>query len=337
MKIQENKSLKSHTTFMVDVSARYFAEINQPQDILKVLDTKQWYNNEHFILGQGSNTLFTKNYPGIILYNNIQGIKILDQDNESVWVEVGSGESWHDFVMWAVKKNDWGIENLVLVPGTVGGAPVQNIGAYGVEVSETIYNVYAIDIVSGKLKEFLANDCDFSYRNSFFKENNGEYFITKVTFCLSKKPQPRIDYGSISQELETQNINNPAIEDIASTIINIRESKLPKVGELGMAGSFFANPVISLKLFTKIKERFQHIKYFELESGEIKIPAGWIIEELGYKGIRRGDVGTYSKHALVIVNFGEATGSEVWNFAQEIIEQAYDVFGIDLDPEVNIL
>jgi len=335
MKIENNKSLKEYATFAIDVSAKYFTTIISEEDISQLLETPQWYNETHCILGGGSNILFTGNYDGIIIHNKILGKEIISETDSEILVRVGAGENWHDLVMWSVSEGYWGIENLALIPGTVGASPVQNIGAYGVEVKDTIVSVDAVDVISGEKKVYTYAECEFEYRSSFFKENEGEYMLTYVTFGLSKKAKPQLSYKDIKAYLGDE--ENPTIQEIANAVISIRNSKLPKVGEIAMAGSFFKNPIIEKAEANLLINKFPDLKYFPTEDGKVKVSAGWIIEYLGFKGLRVGDVGTYSKHALVLVNYGHATGQEVWEFAQKIIQKTYDVFGIDLEPEVRVL
>lgn len=322
---------------MVEVSAKYFVEIHKSSDITKLIETSQWYNSEHLFLGGGSNILFTQNYPGIIIHNNIKGKDILHEDDTAIHVRVGAGENWHEFVKWSVENGYWGIENLVLIPGTVGAAPVQNIGAYGVEVADSIVSATAVDVLTGEKKTYTHTECEFKYRDSFFKENQGEYCITSVIFRLSKVPQPIIHYGPIQEIINNEGLETPSLQKIAGIITDIRKSKLPDVGSIGMAGSFFKNPIISQQELENIQNKFPDVKFFPLEDGSVKIPAGWIIETLGFKGVTEGKVGTYEKHALVIVNHGNATGKEVWDFARKIMNKVNEVFNIELEPEVNVI
>ncbi len=336
MLIQEKKSLKNYTTFGVDVFADYFIEINTKESFLELLQHPLWQKNT-YIIGGGSNILFTDDYHGLIIHNNILGITILSEDDESMIVKTGAGVDWHEFVMWSVEHNVWGIENLALIPGTVGAAPVQNIGAYGVEAKDTISKVHAIDTETGEEKILFHQDCQFGYRDSIFKKIPGKYFITSVEFTLSKIPRLNIEYGAIVKTLAENNITDPSARDMAETIIKIRSSKLPALGEIGMAGSFFKNPIITAEHATKLLLKYPKMKQFILDTGEVKISAAWLIDYLGYKGIQKGKVGTYSKHALVLVNYGDASGVEVRNFAQKIIVDVYDNFSITLQPEVIVI
>lgn len=349
--LEENKNLKELNTFMVPVSARYFATVKDNDSLYKILASDEWsQSGKHLILGGGSNILFVDDYNGFVLKNEIKGVDITAEDEVSVTVRVGAGENWHDFVMWSVENEYWGIENLVYIPGTVGAAPVQNIGAYGVEVKSSINSVEYISLPEVEKKMILKNECDFGYRNSIFKKNPEKYIITYVYFKLQKKANAILDYGQVSEALLKREIKNPTSKDIAEIIIGIRKSKLPEIGEIGTAGSFFKNPIVSNEDFNKIKSKFPDIKYFELEDGNVqgelqnkrgcpgvKIPAGWILDELGYKGFQDGNVGNYKNHALVITHNGKGTGKDIYNHVKNIIKKVKEVFGINLEPEVNII
>lgn len=335
MNIQEHISLKSYTTFMIESTARYFITIDSMDGILELLNHPAW-KCDPFILGKGSNVLFTKDYDGLIIIDNTKGREVISETDKYIDVRFASGELWHESVMWSVKKGLWGLENLSLIPGTIGSSAVQNIGAYGAEASETILFVEAINLINGQ-KEILDNhDCEFGYRQSIFKKFPKKYFITSVTYRLSKIPQPKLSYGVITKKLESKKVSNPNVAQISEIVIEIRKSKLPDVGSIGMAGSFFKNPIILKKEYQNILEKYPTAPAYDLGNGYVKIPAGWIIETLGYKGAREGDVGTYHKHALVIVNYAQATGIEVWAFAQKIMSESQQLFNIALEPEVII-
>jgi UDP-N-acetylmuramate dehydrogenase len=335
MKIEDNKSLQEYTTFAVDVHAKHFAVVNNASELRDLITHDLWQEQPHYILGLGSNILFTKDYEGIIVFNNIKGFEILEEDQSSVTVKACAAENWHDLVMWAVNKNLWGIENLALIPGTVGASPVQNIGAYGVEAKDTIVSVDVIDLGTGRGLTLSNQDCKFEYRGSIFKKESN-YFVTAVTFRLSKIRQPQLSYGSIVTELAEEGIEYPEVLDVAHAVIAIRQSKLPDVGEIGMGGSFFKNPVITREHAEQLRVQYPDMRSFDLPDENVKVPAGWLIEKLGYKGVQEGNVGTYHKHALVLVNHGNATGSEVWNFAQKIMSHVQQTFNINLEPEVII-
>ncbi len=335
--IETNKNLKDLNTFMVPAIAHYFAIAINNESLYKILASDEWSESKkHLVLGGGSNMLFVNNYDGFVLKNEITGIDITQEDSNSITVRVGAGENWHNFVMWSVKHNYWGIENLAYIPGTVGAAPVQNIGAYGVEVASVISSVEYVLLPNTEKKVIFKNECDFDYRQSIFKKNPEKYIITHVYITLQKNGKALLEYGRVADSLIEKGIKNPTSQDIAEIIIDIRKSKLPEVGEVGMAGSFFKNPIVSKEVFENLKIRFPEIKYFQLENGMIKIPAGWILDELGYRGFHDGNVGNYEKHALVLIHNGQGTGAEIYKHVQNIIKKVYDIFAIDLEPEVNI-
>ena len=337
MIIEPNTSLVSYTTFGVNVQSKYFVQVHTSSDVRDIVTHELWQQEKHYVIGGGSNILFTQDFDGIIVFNNLKGKKVVEETDEYTIIDVASGENWHEFVVWSSEHNLWGIENLALIPGTVGASPVQNIGAYGVEVEEVIESVTCINLVSGKQEMFTHDQCNFGYRDSIFKQHPGKYFVTSVRYKLSKIPRINIEYGAIVDKLAEQNITSPSTQDMVRVVSLIRQSKLPSVGEIGMAGSFFKNPIISEEHAHTLLQQFPDLKYFPLGNGFVKISAGWIIDNLGYKGVQDGNVGTYYKHALVLVNYGNATGSEVWEFAQKIIRQTHDVFNITLEPEVIIL
>jgi len=336
MKIQEFVELNTFSTFMVQATARYLTIVNSVEDIEQLINHPVWKENKRYLLGEGSNTLFVGDYDGLVVKNHIQGLEIISEDVDTITINVGAGENWHQLVLWSLDQNLWGFENLVLIPGTVGASPVQNIGAYGVEVKETIREVHAIDTETQKETVFTNQQCNFSYRNSIFKEHEGRYFITHVVFQLQKKGTPVITYGHIQEGLVSKKIQQPRPEDIANIVTTIRDSKLPRVGELGTAGSFFKNPVVPREKAQELLEMFPDMKQFVVDDG-IKLSAAWLIEYLGYKGLQEGAVGTYSKHALVVVNHGGATGKETLLFAQRIAAEVKKVFAVNLETEVRII
>ena len=322
---------------MTEVTARYFCEIKNDEDLYELFHHPLWKEQSRLILGAGSNMLVVEDFKGLVVHINTHGREVIEETDEIITIKVAAGELWHPLVMDMVRLGYWGIENLALIPGTVGAAPVQNIGAYGVEAKDTICSVEVINLHTQE-KEILNNaQCEFAYRNSIFKRHPNKYLVTSVSFTLSKQPQPHLEYGAIQQRLHDSGISNPTSEDIAKVVMGIRQSKLPDVGEIGMAGSFFKNPVISQSHGERLKQEHPEIVMFPTGEGEVKISAGWLIEYLGYKGVQEGKVGTYQKHALVLVNYGEATGSEVWTFAQKIINHVHQVFNITLEPEVLII
>ena len=342
MPVQQNISLKQYNTFGIDVSAKYFAEFNSVDELLTLLEYNQrTTNNEKratLILGSGSNILFTKDFDGLVLKNNIAGIKIIKEDEHHVYVKVGAGENWHQLVLHCIKNNWAGLENLSLIPGNTGASPMQNIGAYGVEIKEMFYCLEALHVKEKKLVEFSVNDCEFGYRNSVFKgKYKGLFVITNITFRLNKTPVFNISYGAIGQELDKMGVKQLSIKAVSDAIINIRTSKLPDPKVIGNAGSFFKNPHVSSTDFKKLKEKFPKIVGYLQENGDHKLAAGWLIEDCGWKGYRRGDAGCHSWQSLVLVNYGNADGSEIYNLSEEILQSVKAKFGVILEREVNII
>lgn len=335
MNFQHNISLKSFNTFGIDVQSASFVEVNRVAELKQLLkDNKE----EILILGGGSNILFTQNYAGLVIKNNIKGIEIISEDKQEIILKVGAGENWHDFVMYCVSKNYAGLENLSLIPGTVGASPMQNIGAYGIEVKDVIFEVEALRLDNFTLQKFTNEECQFDYRSSIFKTTQkGNYFITSVTFLLSKKAKINSSYGAIEDELKSMGIINPTIKDISKAVINIRTSKLPDPKEIGNSGSFFKNPVVSFSKKNELLEKYPAMPYYLQNNGKFKIAAGWLIEVCGWKGKRIGDYGVHAKQALVLVNYGSATGSQIFQLSEEIIKSVQNTFGIELEREVNII
>ncbi len=335
MTILNNISLKEYNTFGVECYAKRFVSIEsfyQLQQLLK---------NEHdvFLISGGSNMLLTKNIDKLVVLINIKGISI-DQENENaVHLTVNAGENWHEFVLWCISQDFGGLENLSLIPGNVGTCPIQNIGAYGVEVKDTITKVEALEIETGKLITFSNADCNFGYRNSIFKnEAKGTYVLTAVSFRLTKNThQLNTSYGAIETALEEQNISNPTIKNISDAVIAIRKSKLPDPKEIGNSGSFFKNPVISTKQFLELQKEFPTIPSYKITKTETKVPAGWLVEQSDFKGKRFGDAGVHKKQALVLVNYGDASGKEILELAEKIQETVFKNFQISLEIEVNII
>ncbi len=337
MKTKNNLSLKKYNTFHVDAKAKKLVIIDDEKDITNNLSSIT-SSKEILILGGGSNILFTKDFEGTILKSNIQGIKAIEKDKEHIYLKVGSGVLWDDLVKYAVKKGYGGIENLSLIPGTVGAAPIQNIGAYGVEFDEVFFKLEGINLIDGSKKEYHHNDCGFGYRTSIFKEKfKNKFFITYVTIRLDLKPKLKTNYRAIKEKVETQTIRDLDIKKISEIIREIRISKLPDPNKLGNAGSFFKNPVIDKKHFNLLAAKYKDLVYFELQEGTYKIPAGWLIEKVGLKGKRFGNVAVHENQALVIVNLGNATGKEVFELAQDIKKYIHNKFLINLEMEVNII
>lgn len=347
MQIHRNYSLGNQNTFGVLVYAKYFAKVTSVAEFLELQKTAEFQNNKKMILGGGSNVLFTKDFDGLVILNSLKGVdykflplgkgEVLKAEGVVV-LQVASGENWHNFVIYTVEQGLCGIENLALIPGSVGAAPVQNIGAYGVEAKDTIISVEAIDMETGEVKTFSNTECQFGYRESFFKkEGKGKFFITSVTFQLSSEKELNTSYGAIRDILAEKNISEPTVRDIADVVITIRQSKLPDPKIIGNAGSFFKNPVVSMEQFENIQQQFPEVKRYPLDSGQVKIPAGWLIETAGWKGQRVGNVGVHDKQALVLVNHGGATGQEVYDLACAIQNDITEKFGIELEMEVTVV
>lgn len=289
------------------------------------------------ILGGGSNILITKDQDAYILKNEIKGIEIIDEDADEVLVKVGAGENWHNLVLWTISHNLGGIENLALIPGCVGAAPMQNIGAYGVEQESVFHSLKAIDLKEGTSKLFFREDCKFGYRESVFKnELKGKYIITHVNYIFSKNHELNTSYGVIDQKLEENGVSNPTIEDVANAVIEIRQSKLPDPKVIPNTGSFFKNPIIKSEVLKNIQEDYPSIVFYPVDEEYVKVPAAWLIEKSGFKGMQKGDAGTHKSHALVLVNYGNASGDDMLEFARSIQDGVESMFGIRLDPEVNI-
>lgn len=333
MLIQQNVELSTFSTFMVQARARYFTSISKKEDIFALLTTPQWNELDHYFLGEGSNTLFIGTIEKLVIKNEIKGLTVVEEDDTSITLRVGGGELWNDLVIFCIDQNYWGIENLILIPGTVGAAPVQNIGAYGTDVSETIVAIEYVNVKTAQEGILDNKQCMFGYRDSLFKQHSGYYFITHVHFKLSKKPQPKITYDNVAEVVGTQ---EPRIEHVADAIVQIRDSKLPRIGDLGTVGSFFKNPIISKEYAEVLQKRYPDMKQFDAPEG-VKVSAAWLLDYLGYKGKREGQVGMYEKHAMVLVNYGGATGEEVERFYQQAISEVYQEFGITLEPEINVV
>lgn len=338
MTIQENISLKPYNTFGIDAVARQFAFFTSVEDLQELLHSKLKTHNPKLILGGGSNILFTKNFDGIVLKNEINGIQIIKEDEHYVYVKAGAGENWHQFVLYCLQHNLAGVENLSLIPGNVGASPMQNIGAYGVEIKDVFYDLEALHIVENKMHTFSLNDCDFGYRESVFKKKfKDQFVITSVTYRLHKQPVYNTSYGAINQELENMAVKDISIHAISQAVINIRSSKLPDWKQVGNAGSFFKNPIVSEHQFDEVKSTFPNVVAFPSGEGQTKLAAGWLIEQCGWKGYRQGDAGCYDKQALVLVNYGNASGEEVYQLSEKIIQSVKEKFGVTLEREVNII
>lgn len=337
MQIESNKSLLPYNTFRIDVKAKYFVEITSVDDLLLLINSDEFKTNAKFILGGGSNLLLTKDFDGIVIRLGIKGISVREEGDE-IYVEAGAAEVWNDFVQYNVNKGFAGLENLSLIPGTVGASPIQNIGAYGVEVKDTIHSVTAFHISTGEIKSFSNAECKFSYRESVFKnEWKGQYIIVSVIFKLSKIPNLKLHYGAIEEELNKRGIKNPTLRNVADVVSEIRVSKLPDPSTIGNSGSFFKNPIIEKLQFDKLIHQFPDVVNYPTPDGKVKLAAGWLIEQCAWKGKQIGNVGTWKNQALVIVNHGGATGKEIYDFSELIIQSVFDRFGVSLEREVNTL
>ena len=343
MQVYQNYLLKEYNTFGIAATAKYFAPFSSAEELEELLDT---YKNipSKMVLGGGSNILFTRDYNGLVLQNVIPGIKVLDEDTQYIYVSAGAGIRWHDLVLFCIKNNYAGMENLSLIPGNVGASPMQNIGAYGVEVKDIFYELEAFHLEDKITKKFSAKDCEFGYRDSIFKKQlKGQFAILNVTYRLKKNPVFNISYGAIEKELEKMKVQDLSIKAISDAVINIRTSKLPDPAIIGNAGSFFKNPVIEECDFKKMIDTGNNIPHYEAGKNKYKIPAGWLIEQCGpeigtsWKGYRRGDAGCYEKQALVLVNYGNATGKEIYNLSEQIKISVLEKFGIELEREVNVV
>ncbi len=337
MKIEHHKSLKKYNTFGIDAVSDRFVSITSKKQLKEILT--QNFGKDLFVLSGGSNMLLTRNLTELVLHIAIKGIQVLEDSDTHAIVSVNAGENWHDFVMYCIDQNYGGLENLSLIPGYVGSAPIQNIGAYGVELKDTFVGCEAIATASGKEHYFSKQDCKFGYRNSIFKnEAKGKYIITNVTFRLTKHTHSlNTNYGAIENALSNKGITNPTIKDISEAVIAIRKSKLPDPKEIGNSGSFFKNPVITKHHFSKLQRSHPDIPSYKLDDDNIKVPAGWLIEKSGFKGKRWGDVGVHQKQALVLVNHGNATGKEILELSHRIQKEIKQQFDILLETEVNII
>jgi UDP-N-acetylmuramate dehydrogenase len=335
IRFSENYNLKPHNTFGVKASARYFFEFTESEDLNTFVQSNEiWRDLPLFVLGGGSNVLFQRDFEGLVLHPNVPGIFMVREDRQNIWFEVGAGEIWDDFVKYCVDYGVGGVENLSLIPGSVGAAPVQNIGAYGQEVSNVIELVKGYDIQQKTFLEFPAENCEFAYRNSLFKrELKNRFVITSVMFRLDKFPEFNLKYGQVEEKVnELGEVN---LQNIRQAVIDIRSSKLPDVNELGNAGSFFKNPVVNAEVAEKIRQNFPDIPVYPVNENETKLAAGWLIEKAGWKGRREGNVGVHEKQALVLVNYGNATGKEIFDFSEKILDAVKEKFGIALEREVN--
>ncbi|MEZ7503768.1 UDP-N-acetylmuramate dehydrogenase [Flavobacterium sp. Arc2] len=337
MEIQTNFSLKNYNTFGIEAKAKQFVAVHSIAELTTVL--KQNKSEKKFILGGGSNMLLTKDIEALVIHIDLKGKRVIDENEDYVWVESQAGENWHEFVLWTINQNFGGLENMSLIPGNVGTTPVQNIGAYGTEIKDTFVSCDALTITNQEVKTFTKEECHFGYRESVFKnEVKDQYIITSVVFKLTKRNHAiNTSYGDITNELAKNNITNPSLKEVSNAVITIRQSKLPDPKELGNSGSFFKNPILLKTDFEKIHQQFPEMKYYDVSETEVKVPAGWLIEQAGFKGKRFGDAGIHKNQALVLVNYGKATGQEILNVSKHIQETIFTTFGIHIEAEVNVI
>jgi len=338
MKIFENFSLKNFNTFGLDHKCKIFIEIEYPEEIYSINKKFKVSESKFLVLGEGSNILITKDFDGFVLHPQFKKIIQTREDKNNIYFEVEAGVNWDEFVRFSLSKNLGGIENLISIPGLVGAAPIQNIGAYGQEIKDVIELINFFDFSDNVFKTYLNQKCKFEYRNSIFKQElKNKILITSIELKLHKNPKPNIDYTDVKNELRKMEIENPTIQQVSEIISKIREIKLPSPKEIGNAGSFFKNPILDIKKLETIRKNFGEVPFFKLNETSVKIPAAWLIEKIGYKGKSKGNVGTYHKQPLVLINLGNATGEEILNFANEIKDKVFSVFNIELETEVNIL
>ena len=337
MTIIPNFSLKNYNTFGIDAKAKEYVAIHSIEDLKTILLEKKV--DKKFILGGGSNMLLTQDIDALVIHVDLKGKKIIKQDENFVFVECQAGENWHEFVIWTINQDFGGLENMSLIPGNVGTTPVQNIGAYGTEVKDTFVSCEAINIENQVIKTFSNPECNFGYRESVFKnELKDQFIITSVVFKLTKQNHKiNISYGDIKSELNKNSIEFPTLIDVSNAVITIRQSKLPDPKILGNSGSFFKNPILLKSEFEPIHKKFPEMKFYEISETEVKVPAGWLIEQAGFKGKSFGDAGIHKNQALVLVNYGNATGQEILNVSNDIQKTVFEMFGIQIEAEVNVI
>jgi UDP-N-acetylmuramate dehydrogenase len=331
-------SLKSFNTFGMDVKAQWLVEVTHEEELRQVIADERWINGPRLILGGGSNVLFTEDFAGVVLLNRFHGMGHQPLTEDKMLVTAASGEVWHTFVLYCIDQGWCGIENLSLIPGCVGASPIQNIGAYGVEIKDVFHSLTAMHVLTGEIRSFSKEECAFGYRESIFKHHEkGNWIILSVAYELSLKPNVKTAYGDIQKELVNLGVSDPGIKEVSQAICNIRSSKLPNPAVLGNAGSFFKNPVILSAHYQSLKTKYVDMPAYEVDREHVKVPAGWLIERLGWKGRRVGPCGVNEKQALVLVNYGGSTGKEVFDLSQQIIDDVQEQFQILLEREVNIL
>ena len=338
MTILQNISLKSYNTFALEATTKFFVEISTIEQLVEILHNPDFQPVDKLFLGGGSNILLTKNYEGLVIKINLKGISKVSENDAHVYVQAGAGESWHQLVMYCVENQYAGMENLSLIPGTVGAAPMQNIGAYGVEIKDIFEELQALNLQTLEVETFNLADCHFGYRESIFKHQaKGKYVITSVTFKLNKTPIFKISYGDIQKTLQEMNVPELSIKAVSDAVISIRKSKLPDPAEIGNSGSFFKNPEIPKVQYEKLKAKFENIPSYPINETTVKVPAGWLIEQAGWKGFRDGEIGVHARQALVLVNYGNGTGEQIKALSAKIQASVLEKFGISLSTEVNFI
>lgn len=338
MLIQQNINLLPYNTFHIEAFARYFAAVHNVDELQELLQAKAAQQQPVLVLGGGSNLLFTSDFDGLVIKNELMGIDIVQDDEDYVYVRAGAGENWHRFVLYCVERGLGGVENLSLIPGSTGASPIQNIGAYGVEIKDVFHELEAFHLLDGETRHFSKEACAFGYRESVFKKKyRGEFIILHVTFRLLKRPRFNTSYGALQQELEKEGVQELSIRAISDAVIRIRQSKLPDPAVIGNAGSFFKNPEVDTAFYQQLKKDYEAMPGYPAAAGKTKLAAGWLIEQCGWKGFRRGDAGCYNKQALVLVNWGKASGAEVYAVSQQIVESVQHKFGVALEREVNVI
>lgn len=338
MTIQQNISLKPYNTFGLEATCRFFVEVHTIADLKEVLFLPQFQDMPRLFLGGGSNLLLTRDFEGIVIKIGLKGIEKVFEDQNTLHLKAGAGEIWHQLVMYCVDNNYGGIENLSLIPGTVGAAPMQNIGAYGVEIKDVFYQLEALNLATLTIEKFDLATCLFGYRESIFKHAlKGKYVITSVTFILQKQPNFKVTYGDIQKTIEAMGVHQLSIKAISDAVIAIRKSKLPDPAEIGNSGSFFKNPEISTTLYHELKAKFDTIPSYPINETTVKVPAGWLIEQAGWKGFREGQIGVHARQALVLVNYGGGKGNDLKALAEKVQQSVFEKFGISLSAEVNYI
>ncbi|WPR72957.1 UDP-N-acetylmuramate dehydrogenase [Flavobacterium sp. NG2] len=337
MEILQQFSLKNYNTFGIEAKAKQFVAVHSIDELKTIL--AQHKDEKKFILGGGSNMLLTQDIDALVIHIDLKGKKVIEENEDHVFIECQAGENWHEFVLWTIEQDFGGLENMSLIPGNVGTTPVQNIGAYGAEIKDSFISCDAININNQEKRTFVKDECKFGYRESIFKnEVKDQFIITSVVFKLTKRNHKiNTSYGDISAELAKNNITNPTIKDVSNAVIAIRRSKLPDPKELGNSGSFFKNPIVPKVDFEKIQQKFPEMKYYDISPTEVKVPAGWLIEQAGFKGKRFGDAGIHKNQALVLVNYGNATGQEILAVSKDVQQTIFETFGIQIEAEVNVI